>query len=163
MKKIILIIGVLLCTTSIIAVISSAQVPRAALVLQHVGTSWRATFGIVELRFPVGSLTLTPYIGIPYSVVSHGLQDLWFGTTASTHIQLLQLKMVYVCAMTSVLGRPFFHAFATSSAHIAAGVGWSANSFLDIEAGIYSSTRLNRARMIPFRIYAEMRISWPLF
>ena len=163
MKKIILIIGVLLCTTSIIAVISSAQVPRAAFSLVDTGPSWNNTWGVLGVMFPLGSLTITPQIEVNDYVLSHGVQHLYFGISVSGRTQLLQLKMAYVFAAAGVSAPLFYHALDLAQADMNTGVGWSANPFLDIHVGGSLTTMLKRSLMFPFYLWVSVQISWPLF
>jgi len=163
MKKIILIIGVLLCLTSIIAVISSAQMPRAAFSLVDTGPSWENIWGILMVKLPLGSLTITANVAIDDYVLFHGVQYLSGGIGVSARTQLLQLKTAYVFAATGVTTRLFYHTLDFASAEINTGVGWSANSFLDIHVGGSFATMLKRSLMFPFHLWVSVQISWPLF
>ena len=106
---------------------------------------------------------ITPSVGINDTVLSHGVQYLYFGIGVSGRTQLLQLKTAYVYAATGVSAPLFYHALDLAQADIEAGVGWSANPFLDIHAGGYFPTMLKRSFMFPFLLYVSVQISWPLF
>ncbi len=79
MKKIVLIVGVLLCLMFIIVATPRAQVPRVAIKLQQIAFPWGNTWGLVQLRFPLGSLTVSPTVGISYYGLPNTLKYLYVG------------------------------------------------------------------------------------
>lgn len=163
MKKIVPIAGVFLCLMFIIVATPRAQVPRVAIELQQRVYPWGATWGIVQLRFPLGSLTVSPTVGISDYGLSSILKYLYVGINASTSTRLLQLETAYMYLATGGGLQPFYNGTDSASLGIGAGVGWSPSSFLDIQAGVDSALMLKSSYLFPLRLHVMVRISWPLF
>jgi hypothetical protein len=161
MKKIVPIACVFLCLMFIIVATPRAQVPRIAIQLQQKIFPWLDTWGIVQLRFPIGSLTVSPTVAINDYELPNIVKYLYVGINAS--IRVLQRETAYAYLATGVGLQPFDNGIDSASLAVAVGVGWSPSPFLDIRAAVGSGLMLGRASMLPLNLSVAVQISSPLF